>query len=69
MIRSRYINSVDGYNLRSALQVDGDINIRPSLPQLLSRSTQNKYLSELMHKIKEFANLEKIELNLPTQKV
>jgi TonB family protein len=45
-----------------------DINIRPSLPQLLSRSTQNKYLSELMHKIKEFENLEKIEIKLPTQK-
>lgn len=42
-------------------------NIRPSLPLLLSNNTQTKYLSELTHKIKEFENLEKIVIKLPTQ--
>lgn len=43
-------------------------NIRPSLPLLLSNSTQTKYLSDLTYKIKEFENLEKIVIKLPTQK-
>jgi len=45
-----------------------DINIRPSLPLLLSNNTQTKYLSELTHKIEEFENLEKIVIKLPSQK-
>lgn len=44
-----------------------DINIKPSLPLLLSSSTQTKYLSELTDEIKEFDNLNKIKIKLPTQ--
>ena len=37
------------------------------MPLLLSSSTQTKYLSELTDEIKEFDNLNKIEIELPTQ--